>query len=131
MSQHTYPNSNPYISLMKTAWKYAYHARGKYINIYIRFVMSNLVHALEPILWGLFINQIQLQGTDILQSAWLYVGAYLLVLLVDWFFHGTARIMERELAFDMGKHFLQELYFKAVHLPVKWHQDNHSGATIN
>ena len=31
----------------------------------------------------------------------------------------------------MVKNLLQELYFKAVHLPVKWHQDNHSGATIN
>ncbi|MEM9824176.1 MAG: ABC transporter ATP-binding protein [Bacteroidota bacterium] len=131
MSQNSYPKSNPYVSLMKTAWKYASEDRRKYINVYIRFVFSNLVHALEPILWGLFINQVQLQGIDILQSAWMYVGAYLMVRLIDWFFHGTARIMERELAFNMSKRFLQELYFKAVHLPVKWHQDNHSGATIN
>jgi ABC-type multidrug transport system fused ATPase/permease subunit len=26
---------------------------------------------------------------------------------------------------------LQELYHKALYLPVRWHQDNHSGATIN
>jgi len=117
--------------MMRTAWKYAGEERGKYLNVYSRFVLSNLVHALEPILWGLFINQIQLQGADILKSAWLYVGAYLVVRLVDWFFHGTARVMERELAFNMSKNFLQELYYKSVHLPVKWHQDNHSGATIN
>jgi len=36
-----------------------------------------------------------------------------------------------DLAFNISQNFLQELYFKAVHLPVQWHQDNHSGATIN
>jgi len=116
---------------MKTAWKYAKDEKGKYISIYARFVMSNLVHALEPILWGLFINQVQLQGTEILTSAWMYVGAYLLVRLVDWFFHGIARVREMDLAFNISQNFLEELYFKAVHLPVQWHQDNHSGATIN
>ncbi len=123
--------NNPYFSMMRTAWKYAGTERKKYLSVYSRFVLSNLVHALEPILWGMFINQIQLQGADILKSSWMYVGAYLIVRLVDWFFHGTARIMERELAFNMSKNFLQELYFKSVHLPVKWHQDNHSGETIN
>ena len=36
-----------------------------------------------------------------------------------------------DLAFNISQNFLKELYFKAVHLPVQWHQDNHSGATIN
>ncbi len=130
-SEQQTSTTNPYISLMKTAWKYAKDEKGKYISIYARFVMSNLVHALEPILWGLFINQVQLQGTEILTSAWMYVGAYLLVRLVDWFFHGIARVREMDLAFNISQNFLEELYFKAVHLPVQWHQDNHSGATIN
>lgn len=116
---------------MKTAWKYAREEKRTYLFIYIRFVLSNLVHALEPIIWGLFINQVQLQGAAILQSAWMYVGAYLTIRLVDWYFHGIARVREMDLAFHISQNFLQELYFKAVHLPVKWHQDNHSGATIN
>ena len=130
----TNPNNqatNPYISLMKTAWKYAKEEKRQYIIIYIRFALSNLVHALEPIIWGLFINQVQLQGAAILQSAWIYVGAYLLIRLLDWYFHGIARVREMDLAFTISKNFLQELYFKSVHLPVKWHQDNHSGATID
>jgi ABC-type multidrug transport system fused ATPase/permease subunit len=39
--------------------------------------------------------------------------------------------MERQLAFNMGRNFLQESYHKALHLPVRWHQENHSGSTIN
>lgn len=124
-------NINPYISLMKTAWKYAKEEKRKYVSIYVRFGLSNLVHALDPIIWGMFINQLQLQGSAIIQSTWMYVGAYLLLRLIDWFFHGIARVQEMDLAFNISQNFLQELYSKAVHLPVKWHQDNHSGATIN
>lgn len=131
MTSEQTSTSNPYISLMKTAWKYAKGEKRKYLSIYARFMMSNLVHALEPILWGMFINQVQLQGAEILSSAWMYVGAYLLVRLADWFFHGIARVREMDLAFNISQNFLEELYFKAVHLPVQWHQDNHSGATIN
>ena len=131
MSNQSTQNSNPYISLMKTAWKYAREEKRTYLFIYIRFVLSNLVHSLEPIIWGLFINQVQLQGAAILQSAWMYVGTYLVIRLVDWYFHGIARVREMDLAFHISQNFLQELYFKAVRLPVKWHQDNHSGATIN
>ncbi|MEM1124117.1 MAG: ABC transporter ATP-binding protein [Bacteroidota bacterium] len=123
--------TNPYIALMKTAWKYAKDEKRKYVFIYLRFACSNLVYALDPIIWGLFINQVQLQGADILTSAWMYVGAYLLVKLGDWYFHGIARVREMDLAFNISQNFLEELYFKAVHLPVRWHQDNHSGATIN
>jgi ABC-type multidrug transport system fused ATPase/permease subunit len=39
--------------------------------------------------------------------------------------------MERSLAFHLSRNFLQEKYHQVLHLPVKWHQDHHSGATIN
>jgi len=39
--------------------------------------------------------------------------------------------MERTLAFNLSRNFLQERYHQVLHLPVKWHQDHHSGATIN
>jgi ABC-type multidrug transport system fused ATPase/permease subunit len=61
----------------------------------------------------------------------MYVGIYLSLKLLEWAFHGPARILERRLAFNVSRNFLQELYHQTLHLPVKWHQDNHSGATIN
>ncbi|MCB0569912.1 MAG: ABC transporter ATP-binding protein [Phaeodactylibacter sp.] len=122
---------NPYLSLLHTAWLYAKGQRRRYLVIYILFLASNIVMALEPVIWGVFINEIQKQGMNILRSAWIYAGIYLLVKLLDWGFHGPARIMERNLAFSLSRNFLQELYHKALHLPVRWHQDHHSGATIN
>ncbi len=117
--------------MLHTAWRYSKDERPRYVLVYTMFLFSNLASALEPIIWGLFVNELQKKGVDALRSTWLYVGAYLLIRLVDWSFHGPARIMERELAFNMSRNFLHELYHKALHLPVKWHQDHHSGATIN
>jgi ABC-type bacteriocin/lantibiotic exporter with double-glycine peptidase domain len=51
--------------------------------------------------------------------------------LLEWGFHGPARIIERRLAFNLSRNFLHELYHQTLHLPVKWHEDHHSGATIN
>jgi len=122
---------NPYFSLLRTAWIYARDRQKRYLLIYSMFIISNLVSALKPIIWGLFINELQKQGVEVLRFAWMYVGAYLAIHLVEWIFHGIARIMERKLAFHLSRNFLQELYHKALHLPVRWHQDHHSGATIN
>lgn len=87
--------------------------------------------AFYPILYGWFVDSVQRDQSHVLQVALRYAGAYLALKLVEWAFHGPARIMERELAFDLSRNFLQERYHQALHLPVKWHQDHHSGATIN
>ncbi len=122
---------NPYLSLLATAWQYARHERKKYVLVYALFVGANLVSALNPILYGWFVNAIQQRGADVLGDAWLYVGAYLGLVLLEWVFHGPARVMERELAFTLSRNFLDEKYHQTLHLPVSWHQDHHSGATIN
>jgi len=123
--------SNPYFSLLRTAWVYARDRQKRYLLIYGMFILSNLVSAAGPVIWGLFINELQKQGVAVLRSAWIYAGAYLLIHFLEWAFHGPARVMERQLAFHLSRNFLQELYHKALHLPVRWHQDHHSGATIN
>src|SRR5690606_31209650 len=45
--------------------------------------------------------------------------------------HGPARVMEQQLAFNVSRNFQEELYHNILHLPVRWHQVNHSGATIS
>lgn len=122
---------NPYLNMLATAWQYAGKERRRFVFIYSMFMLSNLAQVLYPIIWGVFINDVQQNGTAVLRSAWLYAGAFVGVRLLDWVFHGPARVLERELAFNLSRNFLQELYHKALHLPVRWHQDNHSGATIN
>lgn len=123
--------TNPYLAMLRTAWRYARGERTRYLVIYGLFTLSNLLAAGVPLIWGWFINDLQQEGTAVLASAWKYVGAYLFLHFGGWAFHGPARVLERKLAFNLSRNYLQEVYHQSLHLPVKWHQDNHSGATIN
>ena len=122
---------NPYISLLSTAWRYAKHERPRYIFTYCLFVCANIVDGMHPILYGWFVNKIQQDGGNAFHYVSWFALGYLVLKLGEWSFHGPARVMERGLAFNLSQNFLLELYHQALHLPVKWHQDNHSGATIN
>lgn len=123
--------TNPYVRLLKTAWHYARHEKKQYVFVYALFILASGVYALFPLMYGWFINGIQTEGLDHLRYAWLYAGAYFALKVIFWFFHGPARVYERKLAFNLSRNYLQELYHQTLHLPVKWHQDHHSGSTIN
>ena len=123
--------TNPYISLLKTAWKYARQEKKQYVFVYSLFLLASGVFALYPLLYGWFINAVQKEGIDHLRYAWIYAAIYMGLKLIEWSFHGPARILERRLAFNLSRNFLEELYHQTLHLPVKWQQDHHSGATIN
>lgn len=122
---------NPYLSLLAISWKYARHQKRRYVVIYTMFMLSNLVTAFNPIIWGMFVNAVQNDNSKVFTYALWYGLVFMTIKFLDWAFHGPARLMERELAFNLSRNFLQELYHKALYLPVRWHQDNHSGATIN
>jgi ABC-type multidrug transport system fused ATPase/permease subunit len=123
--------ANPYISLLQTAWRYARREKKRYILVYLLFVGANLTYAMNPLLFGWFVNKIQFNSTNILHFTMLYVGGYIGLKFLQWCFHGPARVMERTLAFNLSRNFLQEKFHQVLHLPVKWHQDHHSGSTIN
>lgn len=122
---------NPYFSLLRTAWQYARQQKKRYVFVYSLFVLANVVSAANPLLYGWFVEALQKEGMGVIHNTWLYVGGYLGLMLLEWVFHGPARIMERKLAFNLSRNFLDERYHQILHLPVKWHQDHHSGATIN
>ena len=127
----TLRHGNPYVSLMKTAWVYARAEKKQYVLVYSLFFLASGTLALTPLLYGWFINGLQQEGFAHLHYAWLYAGAYVLVKIAQWICHGPARVLERRLAFNLSRNYLQELYHQTLHLTVKWHQDHHSGSTIN
>lgn len=122
---------NPYISLLRTAWHYARKERKTYVLVYTLFFFANVINALNPILFGWFIGKVQQDTKQVFHYALLYAIAYFGMKFAEWSFHGPSRIMERQLAFNLSRNFLLERYHQALHLPVKWHQDHHSGSTIN
>jgi ATP-binding cassette subfamily B protein len=120
-----------YITLLKTAWRYARRERPRFALIYAMFACVNLLEAIEPLLYGWFIDRIQRDTGDLLNAALLYGGALFGLRLLVWCFHGPARYMELQLSLTLSANFLAERYRQALRLPVAWHQDHHSGDTIN
>jgi ATP-binding cassette subfamily B protein len=122
---------NPYLSLLRTAWRHARAERKRYVLIYALLLCSNFVYGSYPLLLGWFIDKIQRRQEQVPHYVLIYAAAYVALKLLEWSFHGPGRIMERQLAFNLSRNFLNERYHQALHLPVKWHQDHHSGSTIN
>ncbi|HEY0898350.1 MAG TPA: ABC transporter ATP-binding protein [Sphingobacteriaceae bacterium] len=122
---------NPYISLLSTAWRYARGDKKLYLVIYLLFIGANLTAAVNPFFYGWFVDSIQENGADVISQVWMYGLGFLALRLIEWAFHGPARVMERNLAFKVSQNFLDEQYSKLIHLPVGWHKENHSGSTIN
>jgi ABC-type multidrug transport system fused ATPase/permease subunit len=122
---------NPYFSLLGTAWKYAREEKKRFVLIYSMFVVANIIVAMNPLFYGWFVTQLQEHGTAVLDTVWIYALGYLGLRLLEWSMHGPARVMEQQLAFNVSRNFQEELYQNILHLPVQWHQENHSGATIS
>jgi ATP-binding cassette, subfamily B, bacterial len=122
---------NPYLSLLRTAWRYAQKKKKRFILIYSMFIASNIIVAMNPLFYGWFINQLQKNGMQAVSTVWIYALGFLGLRLLEWCFHGPARVMERKLAFHVSKNYMDELFHKVLHLPVQWHQEHHSGSTIS
>src|SRR5947209_479334 len=122
---------NPYISLLKTSWTYARNERKKFLLIYTMFICANVVFSLNPLLFGWFIGKVQNNTNKVLYYSLIYACCYIGLKLTEWSMHGPARVMERTLAFNLSRNYLQEKFHQTLHLTAKWHQDHHSGATIN
>ena len=122
---------NPYISLLQTAYTYARKERKKMVFVYVLFICANVIASMNPLLFGWFVGKVQNDTHRVMYYTFIYAAGYILLKLGDWSLHGPARIMERTLAFNLSRNFLQEKYHQTIHLTAKWHQDHHSGATIN
>ena len=124
--------SNPYFSLLSISWKNSLPAHKKrYLLVYFFFLITYILGALFPLLYGWFISAIQHDTAQALSNAWKYGAAYIGLTILIWLFHGPARIMERKLAFDISANFLDSLVNSLVHHPLDWHKSHHSGALIN
>lgn len=130
----THPEREPLqlgpASLYRTLWRYADGFRLQVLGFMAMLILAQLVKLLIPYYTGEAINAMQAPGgPDLYQAGW-DMAAIFVVCLVGWVFHGPGRALERFTAIKIRERFADSLYAKAVALPLAWHEQHHSGETI-
>ncbi|MCH2545982.1 MAG: ABC transporter ATP-binding protein/permease [Alphaproteobacteria bacterium] len=122
---------NPFIDLTTLSWRYAEGQRGKFVLFYSLSILANFVLLLLPVVLGQIFTVLQEGGPDVKENLAIWTFAYALIIVGYWAFHGPSRHMERQLAFKIREHYITEKYNLVMSLPAKWHQENHTGETLN
>ncbi len=125
---------NPISHLFGAMWSISDKKGKRAIVTYLSmFFVANAVELSQPFVVGFLFNMIQQQG--ITQETYMSVLMLLLALVVmtllEWFFHGPARVIEQSNAFRVFKKKKEALMSHVVSLPLEWHSDHHSGDSID
>ncbi len=122
--------SNPYFSLIRTVWHYGKRWRPAIVLYYSAYIVAQAVLSLSPYSFGKAIDVLQHFKADRLNEVIFWLAINVLVLLIFWFFHGPARILERKVALKIQQKYRLDFYQNMTRLPLKWHQNHHSGNSI-
>ncbi len=121
---------NPYFGLIGNVWHYGKNSRWAICGYYIAFILAQSSLSLSPYAFGQAINVLQKFEPDRLNELLFWLGFGVFVALLFWAFHGPARIVERIVALKIQQSFRNNMYEQLTRLPLKWHQDHHSGNII-
>lgn len=124
--------NSSYIHLWRISWGYAAHARLSIIAYHIMFVFSIGFELATPYLLGQLVNTLQKADTDTLfADSAMYLGLIILCNFMMWTLHGPGRVLERRASQIVYVNYITRMFERLAELPLAWHQDHHSGSTIN
>lgn len=121
-----------YLKLWRLAWTYATPKdRITIITYHLMYIVSVSVQLAQPFLLGKLVNTLQKGGPTLFHDALVLLAFIVLATFGNWSFHGPGRVMERRVGKSVYITYVSECYRRLSELPLSWHQDHHSGATIN
>jgi ABC-type multidrug transport system fused ATPase/permease subunit len=123
--------NNIFIFMLRTLWRYAGTERWRLRVIYPLFAVANIIFMLQPIALAQIIHAGGRHDDAALRDALIWAAAYAGMTFGFWLLHGPARIIERRLANHVERHFILDTYRKITEMPLRWHQDHHTGNTVN
>jgi ABC-type multidrug transport system fused ATPase/permease subunit len=113
-------------------WRYARAPeRRTLILLYTCFIIANFALVAQPWVLGQVINALQQGGDHLITNTFKWLGGYSALMVVFWAVHGPSRVAEVVSAIKIKQNFNDTFYQMLTALPLQWHQDHHSGNTIN
>lgn len=122
---------NPFGYLFRVMWGYVGPQRPRVVLFYGLQIIGGSLTLAQPFAIGMVINTLQVGGPDVLRHSLQWLAVVAGCNIVSWLFWGPARHIERIIAFFVYQRYTAAAYKKLTELPLAWHQDHHSGATIN
>ena len=121
---------NPYVVMFALYRKHLANKKKAILFFVLQF-MSRILWLISPYIFAQMLNVIQKWGQDMIMQILPYALIMLFFPFIEWALHGPARVMERQLAFEVTQSYKMLLYHSAISLPMHWHTDNHTGTTID
>jgi ATP-binding cassette subfamily B protein len=122
--------NNPYFNLIRTVWQNGKPWRFAIVAFYIAYIFAQICLSLSPYAFGRTIDVLQHFSPDKLSQVIFWLSMGVILVLLFWVFHGPARVKERYVALQIQQAFRIRVYEQLTQLPLKWHQDHHSGNVI-
>jgi ATP-binding cassette subfamily B protein len=116
--------------LYPTFWRHAAGDRRRVAIFMTMLILAQLLKLAIPYLSGAAVEAMQADGSGALATAAWDMALIFIVCVVSWLLHGPARVLERFVAIRIRERFADALYAKATALPLDWHEQHHSGDTI-
>ena len=118
-------------NLYRTLWRHAEGRRRHVVLFVVLLVLAQVVRLTIPWFFGEAVNALQARGMEGIRQARNDLLLMLAAVGVAWTLHGPARIVERFTALLVRERFADALHAKALALPVRWHEQHHSGDTLH
>src|SRR5438128_4126524 len=117
--------------LYATLWRHAEGRRRQVVLFVVLLVTAQVVRLTIPWFFGEAVNALQTSGMEGIARARNDLLLMLAAVGVAWTMHGPARIVERFTALVVRERFADALHVKALALPVRWHEQHHSGEPLH
>src|SRR5206468_2574674 len=117
--------------LYATIWRHAEGRRRHMVLFVVLLVLAQVIRLTIPWFFGQAVNALQKSGMEGIAEARNDLLLMLAAVGVAWTLHGPARILERFTALLVRERFADALHAKALALPVRWHEQHHSGETLH
>jgi ATP-binding cassette subfamily B protein len=122
-----------FVALFREMWRYVGRDRWKIVVYVALHVLASLCQLATPLVFAQVLNSLQTApdaATMIRHVAW-WTGAWAGVYVLFNLLHRAGRWFEFDVAYRLKQTFLNRYYRLTTEIPLKWHTDHHSGATID
>jgi ATP-binding cassette, subfamily B, bacterial len=124
-------SGNMLFFMIRQTWHYAGDWRPRMALFYAMFFVANIFITLQPLVLAKIIDTVQAGGLNEIHDTLEWAALYGALIVLFWTLHGPARVIERRTGYIVFRNFVSSLYRKISEMPLRWHQDHHSGDTIN